>query len=58
MNQFFVLIYASCVVDDIEVVFYETEPYTGKRSWEAQGIFSPTDVHRQVRFIGNNNYLK
>lgn len=46
-----------CVADDIEVVFYETDPNTGKRSWEAQGIFSPTDVHRQVQFIRNNSNL-
>lgn len=37
--------------DDIEVVFYETDPNTGKRSWEAQGVFSPTDVHRQVAIV-------
>ncbi|XP_073234456.1 nuclear factor NF-kappa-B p105 subunit-like [Porites lutea] len=37
--------------DDIEVVFYETDPSTGKRSWEAQGVFSPTDVHRQVAIV-------
>ncbi|KAM7449939.1 Nuclear factorNF-kappa-B p105 subunit [Porites harrisoni] len=37
--------------DDIEVVFYETDPTNGKRSWEAQGIFSPTDVHRQVAIV-------
>jgi len=37
--------------DDIEVVFYETELETGKKSWEGQGIFSPTDVHRQVLFF-------
>ena len=38
-------------------MFYETDPNTGKRSWEAQGIFSPTDVHRQVQFICNNSNL-
>ena len=38
-------------------MFYETDPNTGKRSWEAQGVFSPTDVHRQVQFIHNNSNL-
>ena len=38
-------------------MFYETDPSTGKRSWEAQGIFSATDVHRQVQFIRNNSNL-
>ena len=36
-------------------MFYETDPTNGKRSWEAQGIFSPTDVHRQVQFIRTNS---
>ena len=45
------LIDASCVVDDIEVVFYETDPYTGRDLWEAEGIFAPTDVHRKVQFF-------
>ena len=55
------LIDASCVVDDIEVVFYKIDPYTGRKSWEAKGIFAPTDVHRQVQFFGKiiiqNQYL-
>ena len=51
INQFLVLIDASCVVDDIEVVFYEIDPFTGRTSWEAKGIFAPTDVHRQVQFF-------
>ena len=38
------------VVDDIEVMFYETEVETGKKTWEAGGVFAPTDVHRQVLF--------
>ena len=38
-------------------MFYETDPNTGKRSWEAHGVFSPTDVHRQVQFIRNNSNL-
>ena len=33
--------------DDIAVVFYEIDE-SGKRSWEGQGLFAPTDVHRQV----------
>lgn len=37
--------------DDIEVVFYETDSNTGKKSWEAQGLFAPTDVHRQVAIV-------
>ena len=52
------LIDASCVVDDIEVVFYETDPYTGRKSWEAEGIFAPTDVHKQVQFFWQNSNLK
>ena len=51
INQFLVLIDTSCVVDDIEVVFYETDPYTGRDLWEAEGIFAPTDVHRKVQFF-------
>ena len=39
------------IADDIEVVFYETDADTGKKSWEALGLFAPTDVHRQVKFI-------
>lgn len=38
------------LTDDIEVVFYEIDSNTGKKSWEAQGLFAPTDVHRQVVF--------
>ena len=30
------------------MIFYETEVDTGKKSWEAVGVFAPTDVHRQV----------
>lgn len=37
-----------CLADDIEVIFYETEMETGKKTWEDRGVFSPTDVHRQV----------
>ncbi|CAH3146981.1 unnamed protein product, partial [Porites evermanni] len=37
--------------DDIEVVFYETEPHTGRKSWEAQGIFAPSDVHGQIAIV-------
>lgn len=37
-----------CLADDIEVIFYETEMDTGKKTWEDRGVFSPTDVHRQV----------
>ena len=51
INQFLVLIDASCVVDDIEVVFYEIDPYLFRTSWEARGIFAPKDVHRQVQFF-------
>ena len=40
--------FSLCIADDIEVVFYETDMDTGKRPWEGQGVFSPTDVHRQV----------
>lgn len=50
-NQFLVLIDASCIVDDIEVVFYEIDPYLFGKSWEARGIFAPKDVHRQVQFF-------
>lgn len=39
-----------CLVDDIEVMFYETDVETGKKTWEAGGVFAPTDVHRQVWF--------
>lgn len=39
-----------CLVDDIEVIFYETDVETGKKTWEAGGVFAPTDVHRQVLF--------
>ena len=39
-----------CLVDDIEVMFYEIEVETGKKTWEAGGVFAPTDVHRQVLF--------
>ena len=45
------LIDASCIVDDIEVVFYEIDPYLFETSWEARGIFAPKDVHRQVQFF-------
>ena len=59
INQFLVLIDASCVVDDIEVVFYEIDPNLFGTSWEARGIFAPKDVHRQVQFFfGKNNNLK
>ena len=58
VNQFLVLIDASCVVDDIEVVFYEINPFTGRKLWEAKGIFASTDVHRKVQFFGKNNNLK
>lgn len=37
--------------DDIEVIFYETEMETGKKTWEDRGVFSPTDVHRQVAIV-------
>lgn len=36
--------------DDIAVVFYEIDE-NGKRSWEGQGLFAPTDVHRQVAIV-------
>ena len=52
------LIDASYVVDDIEVVFYKIDPYTGWKLWEAKGIFAPTDVHRQVQFFWQNNNSK
>ena len=31
-------------------MFYEIEVETGKKTWEAGGVFAPTDVHRQVLF--------
>lgn len=37
--------------DDIEVIFYETEMETGKKTWDDRGVFSPTDVHRQVAIV-------
>ncbi|XP_078366707.1 nuclear factor NF-kappa-B p105 subunit-like [Oculina patagonica] len=37
--------------DDIEVVFYETNVETAKKTWEGQGVFAPTDVHRQVAIV-------
>jgi len=31
-------------------MFYEIDMETAKRTWEAGGVFAPTDVHRQVLF--------
>jgi len=36
--------------EDIDVMFYEIDVETGKKTWEAGGVFAPTDVHRQVLF--------
>ena len=46
LNKNFLL----CLVDDIEVIFYETDVESGKKTWEAGAVFAPTDVHRQVLF--------
>ena len=46
LNKNFLL----CLVDDIEVIFYETDVDSGKKTWEAGAVFAPTDVHRQVLF--------
>ena len=39
-----------CLIEDIDVMFYEIDVETGKKTWEAGGVFAPTDVHRQVLF--------
>lgn len=37
--------------EDIDVMFYEIDVETGKKTWEAGGVFAPTDVHRQVAIV-------
>ena len=36
-------------------MFYEIEMESGKKTWEAGGVFAPTDVHRQVLFSFTSN---